>query len=200
MAGAEAIGRLFGPLGGLAALGFAAAGFYVLFDRLGLFGNGWLRQRVQEKLTAFGDLPFAVGSPAVRFVGLAYPVREGWLRAETDDDVGFLEITEEGLRYRGDALSFDVPAEALEEVSLDYRPPAFKRLRLRFRDGEPFDSVCLDSRDHNRLFAAKRDNTALYRALRALIQRCSTKERLAAPVEAMDTTEVVEQRVTTDLE
>ena len=197
LAVSDVLGGSFGPLEGLMSLSLVVAGFYVLVDRLGLFGNGWLRKRVQEKLEALGELPYEVESPRIRFVGLAHPVREGWLRAESDDDVGFLEITDDGLCYRGDALSFDVPAEDLEEVTLVYRLPAFKRVLLRFRNHEPFDSICLDSRDHNRFFAAKRDNTGLYRALQTLIRSHPPRERLGAPVEEPEEVEVetVDQEV-----
>ena len=195
LAVSDRLGGSFGPLEGLMTLGLLVTGFYVLVDRLGLFGNGWLKKRVQGKLEALGELPEGVDSPQVRFVGLALPVREGWFRAESDVDVGFLEITAEGLRYRGDALSFDVPAEDLEEVTLIYRLPAFKRVLLHFRGHEPFDSICLDSRDSNRFFAAKRDNTALYRALQTLIRSQPPRERLPAPVEEAEEVEALAQEV-----
>jgi len=159
-------------LSGLLALGGGLLGFGVAVDRVSLLGNRGLRRRVQRKLEALGEIRPDRGRR--RFVGLAHPVRERVLRLETDDDVGFLEITSDGLRYRGDALSFDVPREDVEDVQLvrlgPLVPGFLRRVRVAFRSGEPFDEVCFDSREHARYSQAQRDTRLLFRELQALLR------------------------------
>lgn len=159
-------------LSGLLALGGGLLGFGVAVDRVSLLGNRGLRRRVQRKLEALGETRPDRGR--TRFVGLAHPVRERALRLETDDDVGFLEIAADGLHYRGDALSFDVPREDLADVQLvrlgPLVPGFLRRVRVAFRSGEPFDEVCLDSREHSRYSHAQRDTRLLFRELQALLR------------------------------
>jgi hypothetical protein len=171
---------LLGP--GAAAVGSVLAGItggimglWAGLDRFGLLGNHRLRRSVEQKLESLAELPFDPRNRNVRFVGLSHPCREGLLRWETDDDVGFLEVSPEGLRYRGDALSFDVPAEDLVAVELvpvgGFMPRSLKRVRVTLRDGEPFDEINFDSRNSDRYFTAQRDTYALYHKLRALVRQ-----------------------------
>lgn len=176
--GAAALGgALAGALGGI-------MGIWVGLDNFGLLGNQRLRRRVERKLESLAELPFDPRDRNVRFVGLSHPCREKILRWETDDDVGFLEVRPEGLRYRGDSLSFDIPVEEIAAVELvpvgGFMPRSLKRVRLTLRHGEPFDEINFDSRQYHRYFLSQRDTHSLYHQLRALLRQAQREaSRLA---------------------
>ncbi len=155
--------------GGLGAALFLAY-LLLIFDRGVLIGNGWLRRHLRDRLQRLGELCDEAGT---RFVGLAHECLAADLRrrlVETDDDVGFLQVTWQGLRYRGDGFSFDLPADRIAGVSLTWSPLApWRRVMVRTVDGEPFDTFILDSRGHGSHAACRADNHALYRELRQLV-------------------------------
>lgn len=156
-------------LGGLASLALLLGYLYFLFDRMVLFGNGWLRNAVERKLRSLGEL---IRPEQYRFVGLAHPCHVGTAKRrliETDDDVGFLRVDWTGIHYRGDSMSFDIPAERVLEVNRVrglYAPWA--RIEVVIDGGEPFDRIILDSRNHGSHAACRRDNAQLFKDLRAL--------------------------------
>ncbi|MBI2298677.1 MAG: hypothetical protein HYU66_06955 [Armatimonadetes bacterium] len=160
------LARQVGLLPGLLAF-FAVLAASI--DRLLLLGNGWLRRRVEAKLKSLGELP---QHHAGRFVGLAHPCYLDHLSrrmAETDDDIGFLTIGPAGLQYRGDAISFNIAADQVEDVRLVRSPHApWERVEVRIRDGEPFDAVIFDSRNAGSHRACRRDSRKLYQQLRAM--------------------------------
>jgi hypothetical protein len=142
------------------------------FDRLVMFGNDWLRRGVAERLASVGE---PVNAQRDRFVGLAYPCHLGtWRRRriETDDDVGFLRITEGGLSYHGDALAFEIEAHNIADVRLVRHWPfaPWHRVEVVLADGEPFDTIVFDSRQFASHGRCRRDNTNLYDSLRALLR------------------------------
>lgn len=176
--GAAALGgALVGTLGGI-------MGIWVGLDHFGLLGNQRLRRRVEEKLESLAELPFDPRDRNVRFVGLSHPCREKLLRWETDDDVGFLQITPDGLRYRGDSLSFDIPVEELVAVELvpvgGMMPRSLKRVRITLRHGEPFDAINFDSRQFPRYFLCQRDTHSLFHQLRALVRQVRREASILA--------------------
>jgi len=136
-----------------------------------LFGNGWLRRRLASRLQALGE---PADHSQARFVGLSYPCHNGTFArrlVESDDDVGFLTIVAEGLIFHGDGIHFTVPAAAIAEVRLVrtiYAP--WPRVELTIADGEPFDKITLDSRDHAHHGRCRRDN----RVLAATLARMAT--------------------------
>ncbi len=153
------------PLGALLFGGYLA----VVFDRGILFGNGWLRRALRRRLRELGEW---VDRGTDRFVGLAHPCRVGDLGrrlVESDDDVGFLTVSHRGVHYRGDALSFDIAAEAIEEVRLTRCLIApWGRVEVVIRDGEPFDRLIFDSRQYASHALCRCDNLRLHDQLRGL--------------------------------
>jgi hypothetical protein len=175
---AAAVALLSGPV--LAVPVFIALEL-LLIDRLLMVGNGWLRERVAERLGRFGE---RVNPVVDRFVGLAHPchLKNSSRRVvETDDDVGYLRVDSEGLHYLGDAVSFDIPPGAIAEVRLSrsfYAP--WNRVEVTTTEGEPFDSVIFDSRHYSSHTRCREDNAALYRLLRDLTARRPPVHRLTA--------------------
>jgi len=157
-------------LGGWAGVLWALVGYALLIDRLLLLGNGWLRRRLAQKLESLGEWHPSIPG---RFVGLAHPslTHSFWRRlTDTDDDVGFLNVSWNGIQYRGDAMSFDIPAHRIESVRLTktvYAP--WSRLEIRIAGGEPFDSIIFDSRQYGSHHACRADTRELYQKLQGLI-------------------------------
>jgi len=172
---------LFGPLLGLAL--FLAFSWAAL-DRLLLVGNGWLRRGVAQRLDEVGE-PVETED---LFVGLAHPCHFGTLRRrliETDDDVGFLRLSPLGLYYHGDAVAFEVPAEAITEVRLVYgwgHLVPWARVEVVIEGGEPYDSVVFDSRRFTSHALCRQDNRRLYQRLRELMTAADRRARLGAEV------------------
>ncbi|MBI5830900.1 MAG: hypothetical protein HZB16_01140 [Armatimonadetes bacterium] len=135
---------------------------WFVLNYLMLFGNGWLRRSLAQRLEALGE---PADHRRARFVGLSYPCHNtslGRRLVETDDDVGFLTIVPEGLIFHGDGINFTVPAAAIAGVRLvrtAYAPWA--RVEVTIADGEPFDEITLDSRNHAHHGACRRDNHLL---------------------------------------
>lgn len=167
------VGRMLG-------LALLPAVMVVLADRLVLCGNGWLRRRVAERLRQLGE---QVDTGRDRFVGLAHPCHlQTWSRRviETDDDVGFLEVTPEGLTYHGDGLEFSVAREqfvGVRRVQSWFAP--WRRVELEIADGEPFDTVIFDSRQFASHAQCRVDNQRLYESLATLCERPPQRARLS---------------------
>jgi len=190
------LAALLGPIGGIVGSGVAGLVGVRWLDAVTLqISNRGLKSRLVRKLETIGDLPFNPQDWNVRFVGLAHPVRIRLARLETDDDVGFLQVTPQGICYRGDVLTFDVPMEDVLEVRLrplgyGYGMFGMRCIEIRFRNEEPFRSLLLVSREGERLSEANRDTIALYHRLRAYLplqpevsERRPVRERLTEPVE-----------------
>lgn len=137
--------------------------------------NRSLRTELRAKLEALGELDFDPEQAEVYYVGLAHPARTSPWRVETDDDIGFVRLTFDQLIYRGDQLSFEVDLDDLVGVELEHAgyglPDAFKRLRLTFADGEPFDAVLLSGREGDRLTTGNRATLVLHEALTKRLAR-----------------------------
>lgn len=157
-----------GPLGFLLGLGLAAW----LVNRAILTGNRWLRDATAAKLRRVGE----VSPPGrTRFVGLAHPVYlddPTRRHVESDDDVGFLTLARDGLAYRGDGVSFDVPYEQIAAVAMTrshYAP--WPRVSIQIVDGEPYDEIIIDSRDGPSFQACQHDVLQLHDELQAVLGR-----------------------------
>lgn len=183
-----------GTPGLVAKLGGAAVAVGLLYAvQDGLFLGSYnrrLRAALEAKLRALGELDFRLDDPAVYFVGLAHPSRAVRRRAETDDDIGFLRLDYDRLVFRGDRLHFEVDladVESLELVPVGHGlPSSIKRLRLRFRHGEPFEEVELCSREGDRLSRANRVTRTLAEGLEHRLKRAASRpaaERLGARAE-----------------
>jgi len=172
-----------GPFGFLLAIVLAIWAV----NRAILTGNRWVRDATAAKLQQVGE-----HSPAgrTRFVGLAHPAYlddPERRQIESDDDVGFLTLGRDGLAYRGDASSFDVPYEQIGAVTMSrsaYAP--WPRVRIEILDGEPYDAIIIDSRDQRNFHACQQDCRALYDELHAVVGRIKRHggQRLHAEAEA----------------
>lgn len=157
----------------LALLIAAGVGLGLLWAAADWLSLGWFNRRLEQdlltKLRNLGEITGSTSDPDVYFVGLAHPSRQTLARAETDDDIGFLTLTFDGLEYRGDRLHFDVPYEGIEQVQLvpvGYgMPRGVKRIKLTFRDGEPFDEIFLMAREGHRLSRGNDVTRTLYEAV-----------------------------------
>lgn len=189
------LGDALGPV--VASVAGAAAGIALLVTAGDYLSLGWynkrMRRRLAAKLRRLGELPGDLADPNVYFVGLAHPAKVGLLRWETDDEIGFVQLGFDSLTYRGDRLSFEVPFEdlaAVELVPIGFGlPRRFKRIRLVFRGGEPFDELLLCSREGDRLSSGNDVTHILYEAIhKRWLRRGGV--RLAAESELADDLEL----------
>jgi hypothetical protein len=108
-----AVGGLLGAAAG-ACLGLA--GFWGLMNRLTVYGNGRLRSELARHLGADGR------EAVLHFVGLCLPENntvQGKLltmRLETDDNVGFLHLDEDGLSIVLEEGRLRIPRDQIREV------------------------------------------------------------------------------------
>ena len=153
----------------------------LLFAAVDYLSLGWfnrrLRRKLLAKLRALGELTFNADDPTVYFVGLAHPSRSRGGRWETDDEIGFLHVTFDGLAFRGDRLVFDVPFSDLVAVELEPvghgLPRALQRIRVQFAAGEPFDELFICGREGDRLTRGNAVTATLYEALTQRLKRRS---------------------------
>jgi len=149
-----------------AALGLAALGPWLAHNHLGLAGNGKLRARLWARMQArlanspSGIEPIFVGfSPGDDLVS--------W-DGDTDQDVGFLLAWNETLLYYGDAFSWHLPRERIDEIEMSEAAPGLARITVRWHapreGGRSFTFV---SREARNLSQAKRATVALLEQLRA---------------------------------
>jgi hypothetical protein len=164
---------------GLALLGALVAWLAIILFAVDYLSLGWHNRRwrtlLADKLRREHSLKFSLDEPDVYFVGLAHPAKVAPLRWETDDDIGFVRVGFDTFEYHGDRLFFDIAFDQLESVTLEpigYGLPArFKRIRVKFKYGEPFDELLLSSREGDRLSAGNDVTLTLYEALRLRWER-----------------------------
>lgn len=156
---------------------------------------GWFNRRVRRQLAYRlrhnAEVVFDLDDPSVYFVGLAHPAKVSWLRWETDDEVGFLKLEFDRFEFHGDRLRFQVPFERVESVELEPLgyglPRRFKRIRVTFAGGEPFDELLLCGREGDRLSTGNHETKTLYEALRQRWQRRASSRLTHDPLaEALD--------------
>ncbi len=149
-----------------AALGLAALGPWLAHNHLGLAGNGKLRARLWERMSnRFEQLPSGI-EPI--FVGFS-PGDElvSW-DGDTDQDVGFLVAWDETLLYYGDAFSWHLPRERIDQIEMSEAAPGMARITIRWHaPRETGRSFTFVSREARNLRQAKRATLALFEQLRA---------------------------------
>ncbi|GMV88309.1 MAG: hypothetical protein AMXMBFR81_12400 [Chthonomonas sp.] len=156
------------PLGlGLWLLVGSFAVGWLAVNALGLYGN----QAMRTELSARVGLSASGGD----FVGFARPAYRSGL--DPHEDVGFLVLGREGLRFAGDSLQVELPWAAVERVRL--RPNIHSLLGLGgwvsiegSLDGAPV-RMLVEPRNHNTLWANSRERRAL--AQRILSSKLSVK-------------------------
>ncbi len=174
-----------GLLAGLAGLGVGLGMLAVAYDYLAVGpSNAGMRRRLIDKLRRLGELSFDPGSPEVYFTGLAFRDQRA-SRWETDDDIGFLEVTFDALIFHGDRLSFRLEYADLEHVAMEPvgagLPSSVGRVRLETAAGEPFEWLAFSSRERPRLSASNAVTTALFEAVHSRWQRRVAATRLQPP-------------------
>jgi len=177
-------------LAGLAGLGVGLGLLAVAYDYLAVGpSNAGMRRRLIEKLRRLGELSFDPASPEVYFVGLAYRERRS-SRWETDDEIGFLEVTFDGLIFHGDRLSFRIDYADLVQVDLEPvgggLPSSVGRLSLITASGEPFDRLAFSSRERPRLSASNAVTATLHEAIRTRWLRRAPATRLQSDLRQTD--------------
>ncbi len=150
------------PLGlGLWLLVGSFALGWLTVNAFGLFANQAMRAELSARLglTASGG----------EFVGFARPTYRSGL--DPHEDVGFLVLGEEGLRFTGDTLTVDLPWDAVERIRL--RPNIHTLLGLGgwisiegHLDGAPV-RMLVEPRNHNTLWANARERRDLSKRIAA---------------------------------
>ncbi len=134
---------------------------WVSYQRLALFGNGYLRRSLARKWEQAGHLP-----PATTFVGFSPGSDLRMWEGETDRDVGFLELAAGALIYRGDSFSWSLRRENINSIDLLEEPGAPPRIVVHWHiPGQPGRAFTLASREANTLGGMRDATQALYRTL-----------------------------------
>ena len=167
-AGLIAITWLLPSATGLAAAVVSAAALalgiglpWLVQNHLALLGNHELRQRLAEELTASG-YPLE----GRQFVGFSPGDSLRLWEGETDRDVGFLELSDVGLVYRGDAFAWSLRRESIDSLELLESPGTPQRVVVAWHTpGQPRRHFSLGSREARTLKESNRATVALFRRL-----------------------------------
>jgi hypothetical protein len=144
-------------LGGMVTVG-------LLFDRIGLLGNGSLERDLRQRLPA---------SPRAEMVGLCRPestsLRDISQRGgETDEQVGLLEFRGRTLVIVTEVGALTIPADGL--TGLEQRPTDFLTqigwLRVEWVEGTTHETILLASRRHPSIQRNVEETTALMERIR----------------------------------
>lgn len=179
--GAACSALYLGPLWGLGflGLGFSAVGW--MAEVFGLFGNDRLESLMRRRL----GLPGGEWS----FVGLCRAENNTLgaklfpPRVETDENVGFLSIDDEGLTLVCEGARRELPRSAVRDVRLETvaEAPMLKWIRIEVYDQEEqLKALLLMVRAGQTLSGQRRANHALFERLRDW----HVEHRLAPLVEA----------------
>ncbi len=134
---------------------------WVSYQRLALFGNGYLRRSLAQKWEQAGH-----SSPAAIFVGFSPGSDMRMWEGETDRDVGFLELAEGALIYRGDSFSWSLRRENVNSIELPEGRGTPRRIVVNWRmPGQPGRAFTLASREANTLSGAQQATRTLHGAL-----------------------------------
>jgi len=131
---------------------------WLAVNRWGLFENERMKRQLELMMRAKGTLP----SDAI-FMGLATPKFSSAL--DPHEDVGFLTISSENLRFVSETREIDVPASSVTSVHFS---PNVHSLLFRGRwiavegemDGKPI-RLLLEPRKYKTLLANRREGKAL---------------------------------------
>ncbi len=134
---------------------------WVSYQRLALFGNGYLRRSLAQKWEQAGH-----SSPGTTFVGFSPGSNMCMWEGETDQDVGFLELAEAALIYRGDSFSWSLRRESIGSIELLNEPGAPQRIVVNWHmPGQPGRAFTLASREANTLSGAQQVTRTLHGTL-----------------------------------
>ncbi len=134
---------------------------WVSYQRLALFGNGYLRRSLAQKWEQAGH-----SSPATTFVGFSPGSDLRLWEGETDQDVGFLELAAGALIYRGDSFSWSLRRENISSIDLRAEPGSPQRIVINWHiPGQPGRAFTLSSREANTLSGAQQATRALHGTL-----------------------------------
>jgi len=144
------------------------------YQRLALIGNGYLRRSLAQQL----EHPEQTAT-ATEFVGFS-PCEElrVW-EGETDRDVGYLELADGALIYRGDSFSWSLRRENIGSIELTDAPGAPQRIVVHWhKPGQPGRAFTLASREANTLRGAQQATLGLYGALEQWYAAASSMEAI----------------------
>ena len=131
---------------------------WVSYQRLALFGNGYLRRSVAQKWEQAGH-----SLPATTFVGFSPGSDLRMWEGETDQDVGFLELAAGALIYRGDSFSWSLRRENISSIDLKEEPGTPQRIVVHWHTpGQPGRAFTLASREVNTLSGAQQATRTLH--------------------------------------
>jgi len=131
---------------------------WISYQRLALFGNGYLRRSLAQK---WGQASHS--SPGTTFVGFSPGSDLRMWEGETDQDVGFLELAEGVLIYRGDSFSWSLRRENINSIELLDEPGTPQRIVVNWHiPGQPGRAFTLASREANTLSQAQQATVALH--------------------------------------
>jgi len=134
---------------------------WLSYQRLALFGNGYLRRSLAQKWEQAGP-----ASPATTFVGFSPGSDLRMWEGETDRDVGFLELAEGALIYRGDSFSWSLRRESINSIELPEGRGTPQRIVVHWRmPGQPGRAFTLASREANTLSSAQQATRTLHGTL-----------------------------------
>ena len=134
---------------------------WVSYQRLALFGNGYLRRSLAQKWEQAGH-----SSPAATFVGFSPGSDLRMWEGETDQDVGFLELAEGALIYHGDSFSWSLRRESISSIDLLEEPGTPQRIIVHWHmPGQPGRAFTLSSREANTLSGAQQATRTLHGTL-----------------------------------
>lgn len=162
---------IFSIPGLLSLLACPIAGWLAV-NAFGLWGNRSMQRAVFRRHYAS-----ASEDPQRYFVGIATPgYRSLW---DPHEDVGYLELLPDMLRYRGDAKSLEIPKRAIREVVR--KPNAHTWLGLGgwisiegILEGRPI-RLSIEPRERNTLLANRRVSAELLERLHAWRRQSETE-------------------------
>ncbi len=145
---------------------------WISYQRLALFGNGYLRRSLAQK---WGHA--SRSSPATTFLGFSPGSDMRTWEGETDRDVGFLELADGGLIYRGDSFSWSLRRENIHSIDLLNEPGTPQRIVVHWhKPGQPGRAFTLASREASTLSGAQQATLALQDTLEQWYAAASSAE------------------------
>ncbi len=134
---------------------------WVSYQRLALFGNGYLRRSLAQKWEQAGQ-----PASATTFVGFSPGSDLRMWEGETDRDVGFLELAAGALIYRGDSFSWSLRDENISSIDLLEEAGVPERIIIHWhKPGQPGRAFTLASRETNTLSGMRHATRIFHRRL-----------------------------------
>ncbi len=134
---------------------------WVSYQRLALFGNGYLRRSLTQKWEQAGQ-----AASATTFVGFSPGSNLRMWEGETDQDVGFLELADGALIYRGDSFSWSLRDENISSIELLEEAGVPERIIIHWhKPGQPGRAFTLASRETNTLSGMRHATRTFHRTL-----------------------------------